>query len=579
MNRSSSCFSLKLLLLSIGLSAVPCKAYEVATGSGHALATVTGCQAGTFDCAYSIPQEQWSNLDVKPTQCSAYSSSHEDTAGSSGILIVSAIVAMVMAFAIGGNDSANAWGTSVGSGAISLRKACLLGGFSEFLGATLLGAGVSGTIQKGVASVVDEDCWACGYCDSKMALYQWGMFSALTGAAFFLVLVTIYSMPVSTTHAIVGGVAGMTVTAIGGGCLNWKLSGGLGGIVLSWVLSPLLAGVIGSLMFILTYFVVFKAKNPKIAACRLVPVLYGLTTSGLVYITLKKSALTKDAVSAGHRFLIFACLLIATPVIVHFSVMPRVLKDVEEYEANLAQGTNDVANQVQAGDAEMIDEVVIDVVPTERQEAAGQAEAANEDSLPKDESQALDKPEGMHLCEQSNPTREQLAAKKVFQSLLVFTAVIESFAHGANDTANATGPFGAIWNTYNEGVYACDNTETPWYIMAIAGFFVCLGMNIMGYRVIKTVGEDLTNIDFHIGYCVEFAATFSVMVATLFGMPVSTTHCKIGALVFVGGLASGWRNVAWGMFGKIALSWAVTLPLSGGVSAMMLFFRYAKISS
>jgi sodium-dependent phosphate transporter len=76
----------------------------------------------------------------------------------------------VSAFAIGANDSANAWGTSVGSGAISLKKAVLVAALTDFLGAITLGYGVSDTIQKGVSDVTDKDCWACGYCDSKISV-------------------------------------------------------------------------------------------------------------------------------------------------------------------------------------------------------------------------------------------------------------------------------------------------------------------------------------------------------------------------------------------------------------------------
>ena len=79
-----------------------------------------------------------------------------------------------MAFTIGANDSANSWGTSVGSGAIKLRYAVLIGGFMEWLGAATLGYGVSDTIKKGVAPMDQEDCWACGDCQSKMGLYTAG---------------------------------------------------------------------------------------------------------------------------------------------------------------------------------------------------------------------------------------------------------------------------------------------------------------------------------------------------------------------------------------------------------------------
>jgi len=146
-----------------------------------------------------------------------------------------------MCFGIGANDAANSLGTSVGSGAISLTQAVLLGGVMEWLGALGLGYGVAKTIKgwfcflfwffgflvfgfssrrrsstAGTSKTDDASCWACGYCDSEMSLYMVAMTAALFAAGVFLILVTFTAMPVSTTHAIVGGTVG--AAAVGAGC-------------------------------------------------------------------------------------------------------------------------------------------------------------------------------------------------------------------------------------------------------------------------------------------------------------------------------------------------------------------------
>jgi sodium-dependent phosphate transporter len=165
-----------------------------------------------------------------------------------------------------------------------------------------------------------------------------------------------------------------------------------------------------------------------------------------------------------------------------------------------------------------------------------------------------------------------------FSWLLVFTAAWESFAHGANDTGNATGAFTGVYTVYANGVGgdSCSKGDTPVWIMAIAGFFVALGIVIAGYRVISTIGFKLTNINFQRGYCVEFGSTLSVVIATILELPVSTTHCQVGAVVFVGTAAFGPRNVAWGLFIKIAIAWVVTVPLSAVISgALTAAFRQA----
>ena len=152
--------------------------------------TPTTCAAGVLDCAL-LPAE-YSEI------CAEYDGAYRVFAHDGGTLALGALIAALMAFCLGGNDSANSWASSVGSGAIGLRRGLLLGGVGEWLGATLLGYGVSGTIQKGVADTDAPECWACGYCDSRMPVYAAGMLAALIGATFFLLLATFVKLPVST---------------------------------------------------------------------------------------------------------------------------------------------------------------------------------------------------------------------------------------------------------------------------------------------------------------------------------------------------------------------------------------------
>ena len=102
----------------------------------------------------------------------------------------------------------------MGSGAIALKKALMIAGICELLGAVTLGRGVSSKLQESVSDVTTDSCWACSYCDSRISQYQMGMFSSLISCGFFLMLACVYKMPVSTTHSIVGAIIGMTI--IGG---------------------------------------------------------------------------------------------------------------------------------------------------------------------------------------------------------------------------------------------------------------------------------------------------------------------------------------------------------------------------
>ena len=169
------------------------------------------CAVGVLDCHYA-PEDM---------TCAPYNQLYPSLKGNAVLLTFTTVVGCAMAFCIGGNDSANAWASTVGSGAIRLRPALLLGGLGEWLGATMLGAGVSNTISKGVSKLDSPECWACGYCDSRMSVYTAGMLAALIGGAAFLAVATLAKLPVSTTHAIMGGVVGMTIAGAGFGCLRW----------------------------------------------------------------------------------------------------------------------------------------------------------------------------------------------------------------------------------------------------------------------------------------------------------------------------------------------------------------------
>lgn len=152
--------------------------------------TVVACTSGVVDCSFDVNG-----------QCAPFDGEFTNIMGEEWTLIVGFIFMAIMAFGIGANDLANSWATSVGSGAVSLRRAALVSGVANWLGAVTLGYGVSNTIQTGVAKINDPDCWACGFCDSQISLYAIGMLSALIGSTIFTLLATWTEMPISTTHS------------------------------------------------------------------------------------------------------------------------------------------------------------------------------------------------------------------------------------------------------------------------------------------------------------------------------------------------------------------------------------------
>ncbi|KAL4218464.1 hypothetical protein ACF0H5_023198 [Mactra antiquata] len=155
--------------------------------------------------------------------------------------------------------------------------------------------------------------------------------------------------------------------------------------------------------------------------------------------------------------------------------------------------------------------------------------------------------------------------QSLFSFLQVLTAIFGSFAHGGNDVSNAIGPLVAIWITATTGS-AAQKAPVPIWILLLGGVGISVGLWVMGRRVMKTLGEDLTKITPSSGFCIEIGSALTVLLASNVGIPVSTTHCKVGSIVFVGWFR-GKEGVDWKLFRNIIIAWFVTLPIAGGLSA------------
>uniref|UniRef100_UPI0037E71C88 sodium-dependent phosphate transporter 1-B n=1 Tax=Semicossyphus pulcher TaxID=241346 RepID=UPI0037E71C88 len=161
----------------------------------------------------------------------------------------------------------------------------------------------------------------------------------------------------------------------------------------------------------------------------------------------------------------------------------------------------------------------------------------------------------------------------LFQFLQILTACFGSFAHGGNDVSNAIGPLVALWLVY-ETSSVTSNAPTPIWLLLYGGVGICAGLWVWGRRVIQTMGKDLTPITPSSGFSIELASALTVVVASNIGLPVSTTHCKVGSVVAVGWLRSK-KAVDWRLFRNIFMAWFVTVPISGLISAaIMAIFIY-----
>ena len=166
------------------------------------------------------------------------------------------------------------------------------------------------------------------------------------------------------------------------------------------------------------------------------------------------------------------------------------------------------------------------------------------------------------------------SVEKVFGVLMIFTACSMAFAHGSNDVANAIGPLAAVAGIVSSGVFVGESALPVW-ILLLGGIGIVVGLVTWGYKVMATIGRNITELTPSRGFAAELAAATTVVVASGTGIPISTTHTLVGAVLGVG-LARGIDAINLTVVGKIFLSWVVTLP-AGAALSILFFFLFRGI--
>ncbi|MFT4613407.1 MAG: PiT family inorganic phosphate transporter [Bacteroidia bacterium] len=169
------------------------------------------------------------------------------------------------------------------------------------------------------------------------------------------------------------------------------------------------------------------------------------------------------------------------------------------------------------------------------------------------------------------------SVERVFAVLMVFTACSMAFAHGSNDVANAVGPLAAIVSTVQSGGEISAKSAMPWWILLIGAVGIVVGLATYGWRVITTVGKKITELTPSRGFAAELGAASTVVIASATGLPISTTHTLVGAVLGVG-FARGIGALNLRVVGNIFMSWIITLPAGAGL-AIVFFFVFKSIFS
>lgn len=447
------------------------------------------------------------------------------------IQTVALILGFYMAWNIGANDVANAMGTSVGSKALSLRRAVILAAILEFSGAYFVGGSVSETIQKGI---VDPQIF-----QADPTIFVLGMMGSLLATGALLQLASYFGLPVSTTHAIVGAVIGFGAVIGGIDAIHWDE---LGWIASSWVVSPLLSGFISYGIFCLIQRKILFALNPIEASQKLMPYLvflcFAVVTLSILFHGLSLEISNSLAFSLSGLVGLIAALF--SRLFVHRFTEPA-LQTTEGFHAYQAVSLEKALHHLQR------------VHLSNRNE-----------SYAEEISQILTQVQHLNETVKKNTpflhsTNQYHGVEKIFISLQILSACLVAFAHGANDVANAIGPVAAVLSVLKTHTLT-SQAAVPSWLLALGGGGIVIGLATWGWRVIETIGKKITELTPTRGFSAEFGAAITILFASKLGLPISTTHALIGAVLGVG-MARGLRALNLQTIREIVVSWIVTIPL------------------
>ena len=358
---------------------------------------------------------------------------------------------------------------------------------------------------------------------------------------------------------------------------NFPWLDGVAEIVVSWILSPVASGICAAILYGLVNKLVLAHENSyqrvKIAFPIIVGLTVGLNTSYWIVKGTKgqperfgTARLVREAKSGNLWPTIEIGLYVglASAVATAF-LLPTIIKRIDSKH-----------ELMDSAEVEMMDVEGEEKVEDDFSESVGapvKAESMVEyikDQLSCDPHRDIKKTEVVTKIH-DNLTKHNTKTEDFFSYVQVFTAIVDSFSHGANDVANAMGPFAAAYVAYKKGKVVSKhemNEGTMIWILALGGVGMTIGLATYGYKIMHAMGVKLTAITPSRGSCIELGAALVIIYGTGQGWPLSTTHCQIGATVAVG-LYEGTRGVNWRLFAKTCFGWIITLVVVGCTTAMM----------
>ncbi|MEH2237108.1 inorganic phosphate transporter [Nostoc sp.] len=429
-------------------------------------------------------------------------------------LVAVALLAFYVAWNLGANDVANAMGTSVGSKAVTLKQALIIAGVLEFTGAVLFGHEVTETLATKIAN---PSLFA-----ATPQIFVVGMVTVLISCGVWLQIATSRGLPVSSSHAVVGAIAGFSWVALGVNAIDWS---SIKLITIGWILTPLISGAIAALFYSQIKHWILDQPNQVVQLQEWIPWLSTVLLSVFGVIVLPS----------------------LTEPLTNF-VIKQVGFTIPAYDIPLLTGA--------------VAAVGLTIISW-RQLAETVDKAVTGELL-----LTLQSPVPSPQSLLPNPV------ERLFGRFQLLSACFVAFAHGSNDLGNAIAPLAAIVYINRTGTVPTDGITIPLWILILGGAGIVGGLAVWGKKVIATIGENIIALQPSSGFCAELATATTILIASRLGLPVSTSHALVGGVVGIG-LVQNIKSIKFQTLKGIAAAWLITIPMSAGLSAAM--FSIARI--
>ncbi|ELV6605064.1 inorganic phosphate transporter [Campylobacter jejuni] len=465
------------------------------------------------------------------------------------LFILASIFGIFMAFNIGGNDVANSFGTSVGAKTVTIKQALIIAAVFELSGAIFAGAEVTKTIRSGIVIFPNS---------LDPMLFVIIMLAALLSSGVWIFIATKKGLPVSTTHSIVGGIVGASIMMgflkfDGIQTLSMVKWSEILRIAISWVASPLLGGIVAYIIYSYIDKKILKPseklnddlKNIKKERKKFKEEYFlNLKTKSQEEQIKELSAIALDEEEQENNFYrnkmkefkdqekdidIYSILKTHMPIIA--CIAAAIISAMFLFKGLNNVSTLDILQNFW----------IIGIIGTVSYVVT------------------------FAIVKIVKKTELNKTTDRIFSWFQIFTASSFAFSHGANDIANAIGPFAAILDVLKNGTINA-TSPVPFAALAMFGVALVVGLWFLGKEVITTVGSKLATIRPTTGFSAELGASIVILLATQFGIPVSSTHILIGAILGIGVYN---KNANWIMMKPIGLAWIITLPAAGIIAALV----------